>query len=260
MPFTPAHAAAALPLLRLRWLAASAFVIGTQVPDLPMFFPRLTPTYVTTHSATWTLPSNLPYALALLYAFEWSRPALVAVLPARLRLRLAGHAAPRFPRGVVAFRNTVASIALGILTHVVWDEFTHVNRFGMVLFPSLGRPWVHDIPGYRLLQFVSGGVGLLLIAGFALRWLRRQRVGPDLRRRFHEPARRLTLTLTVLVPVACVVLAYLRHPPAALTREALQPLAYDAVTTAIAAELIAALAIALLYRSARCTYTGDSVR
>ncbi|MDA0182520.1 DUF4184 family protein [Solirubrobacter phytolaccae] len=127
MPFTLAHPAAVLPLLRGP-LIGPALVAGAIAPDLPYFLtsldipvsaqswyePFLNGT--TSHSLDGVLAVDLPAALALLVVWLVVRPALAAMLPA-----VFGSAAPVRPRAV---GWVVVSLALGIATHLAWDELT----------------------------------------------------------------------------------------------------------------------------------------
>src|SRR5690606_21008716 len=60
----------------------------------------------------------------------------------------------------------------------VWDAFTHVGRWGIELIPALGDMW-GPLPGHTWLQHGSSVMGLLVIAAWALRSLRR--TGPRAR-------------------------------------------------------------------------------
>ncbi|MET0285299.1 MAG: hypothetical protein ABW352_12545 [Polyangiales bacterium] len=57
-----------------------ALVVGTQVPDLPMIFPGVTPTYATTHAYLLGTPLNVLYGAVLLALCVGIRPAALASL------------------------------------------------------------------------------------------------------------------------------------------------------------------------------------
>lgn len=65
------------------------------------------------------------------------------------------------------------SVVTGATTHVVWDTFTHRRRWGTEHLTGLGQQ-VGPLPAYQWLQFGSGVLGLLVLAVWAWRWLRRQ--------------------------------------------------------------------------------------
>lgn len=203
MPFTLAHPAAVLPLLRPPF-SALALVAGAVAPDVP-YFVRAAPVTVTaqtwyepfTNATTSHTPSgvtvvDLPIA-ALLYA-----GLLLAVPPARTLLPDAatpdphGHArtrraAPRNTPAGVLLRCTwvVASLLVGVLTHLVWDSFTHADGYVVTHVEQLGASAVADVSWARLLQHASTALGLLVLA--AAVWRHRRRIvgaaGSSARRR-----------------------------------------------------------------------------
>ena len=71
MPFTIAHAAAALPLRKTR-LVLSALVIGTMVPDL-QYFLRMAPDDRYGHSLRGALLLSLPLGLLTLWGLSPGR-------------------------------------------------------------------------------------------------------------------------------------------------------------------------------------------
>ena len=60
----------------------------------------------------------------------------------------------------------VVSLILGILTHILWDAFTHKSGFFVQLSPLLQQV-IHlgkiDIPVFKILQYLSGVLGLLIV-------------------------------------------------------------------------------------------------
>ena len=70
------------------------------------------------------------------------------------------------------------SAVLGALTHVVWDAFTHLDRWGMRLFPVLGRE-VAGSPLYWYLQYGGSALAAVVIAVFCGYALRRARVAAE---------------------------------------------------------------------------------
>src|SRR3712207_369015 len=88
MPFTPSHAAAALPFLRTP-LPASALVIRSMAPDLPLYLPFEFPW--ATHTARSVVSTDLLLGLVVWAVWHTllAAPAL-ACSPAGLRARLIG--------------------------------------------------------------------------------------------------------------------------------------------------------------------------
>lgn len=173
MPFTVAHAAAAVPLWRLsrHRLVASALVVGAMAPDFE---------YLVHLSARRTIGHTLPglvvlcLPLSLVALLLWHRLIAPAWAP------LLGRGAPRpiafwpWPRLAVV----AASALLGSLSHVVWDAFTHEH--GLVVrhagFLAATVPGT-GVPVYLLLQYASSVAGAVFLAV----WLHRH-LGHSVRR------------------------------------------------------------------------------
>ena len=167
MPLTPSHAVVALAFRRTS-LPASAVAIGAMTPDLPLFV-SFAPAYEHTHSLMW-LP--LTIALAALLWGLWR----VAIAPAARDLSPA-FLAERYPGPGGGLRalpvgasgrgrpilSTTAALVLGVLTHIVWDGFTHRSGWAVEAFPALQQS-VGGTPLYSLLQDGSSVLGLIIIA------------------------------------------------------------------------------------------------
>lgn len=186
MPFTLSHAVVALPFARGR-VPAAAVAIGAMTPDAPLFF-RVGVDYFATHTFPGMFLVGLPVAVALLLAWRMLlRPAAPELAPAWLRSRLpggwrtsaadgwwstwGGRAASGRQR-VVAIALVTAGLGIGIVTHVVWDSFTHSGRQGSAIFPAIGEQW-GPLPGYEWLQHTSSVLGLAVLAVWAIRRARR---------------------------------------------------------------------------------------
>jgi len=164
VPFTASHPAAVLPLVGTR-LPASALVIGSMVPDLPYFLP---PVSGPTHSPLGIVTVDLVLGGAawLVWHRLLAAPALAAA-PRRLRGRIGpGPRRVRFPPAVAA------ALVIGSATHVAWDEFTHVDRWGTRHVPALAREW-YGLAGYRWAQYASTVLGALAIVLWLRAWWRR---------------------------------------------------------------------------------------
>jgi hypothetical protein len=194
VPFTGSHPAAVVPLIRLG-LVPSALVIGSMTPDLPYFLP-LGIDSASTHSGAGILGVDL--ILGLLSFAVWQvlvAPLAVAIAPSGLRARLptprpapswrpgepgrrAHPSGPSHPRRLAdpgrdlrRLLLVMVSLWAGAATHVLWDEFTHINRFG---YRHLG--WLADqhgpLAGYRWAQYGSGVFGAVVIALAIRSWWR----------------------------------------------------------------------------------------
>jgi hypothetical protein len=173
MPFTLAHPAAILPLVRLlgRRVVPSALVVGSMTPDLAYVVPYVR--RAASHSPAGLVWFCLPVGLLAYWAFHrLIAPALVALLPTALRARLTGMLSRPARAPAAPLAMVLACLLLGAMTHVAWDAFTHRGAAGVVLIPALDTPLFafggHEVRIYRLLQHASTAVGLLILAA----WLR----------------------------------------------------------------------------------------
>jgi len=171
VPFTLAHAAAALPFRRLR-LVPSALIVGTFAPDCE-YFVRLGPSGGYGHTAAGAFLLSLPLGLAVLFLFHaLVKAPAVALLPECLQDRLP---LDRFRIGGGSrFALILGSLMLGIATHVGWDNFTHRNLWLYWHWPLLQQS-VHvagigSIPIYKGLQHLSTAAGLLILMFWCRHW------------------------------------------------------------------------------------------
>ena len=170
MPFTGSHPAAVLPLMRLG-LVPSALVIGSMAPDLPYYLP-LSIDSAKTHSPVGVFGIDL--LLGLLAYAVWRvlvGPLAVAIAPAALRARLPRWVRFRWSADPGPALLVIASLIAGAATHVLWDEFTHIHRWG---YRHVGWLAARHGPmeGYRWAQYGSGVIGGLLIALAVRSWWR----------------------------------------------------------------------------------------
>jgi hypothetical protein len=255
MPFTGSHPAAVLPLLRTR-LPASALVIGSVAPDLPYFVPlRLGEFYppvslgVPTHTA-WALVS-LDLLIGLLAWAVWHgvfAAPLVAMAPARLRARLAGRLHIGLRRRPAAVRDrglVVLALVIGSATHVGWDEFTHVDRWGSRHIAALSTTWM-GLEGYRWAQYAGGVLGALALVIWAVAWWRRTPADSTLDGLSGAAPRPPWFAMTAVVAAGAVVGFW-----SALTADGLRPAMFFGATRGGAAALGVALMLSLLWHGNR---------
>lgn len=184
MPFTLTHIAAILPVavVSRRALPFSALVIGSMIPDLPLFIARPV-TYATTHSIPGLFIACLPLGLACLLTFQYvmKRP-LFALMPDAIRGRCASLAIPCVEPSFRLFASASMAIVIGAASHVFWDSFTHRGRWGTRLFPWLNDDvltlWGHGVPGYKVLQYGSSLLLLPCMAVLLIGWLANQKPAP----------------------------------------------------------------------------------
>ena len=187
MPFTLSHAAAVLPALRGNGtgrgpLVPSVLVAGSFAPDMTYYVASVLPQAMefgdVTHSFAGVFTVDVLVTWALVGLWLLLREPLVALLPKGRQGRVAalvrcGAGTRRFSPSLALWWYVCA--ALGSLTHVVWDAFTHLDRWGMRLFPVLGEE-IAGSPLYWYLQYGGSAVAAVVIAVFVVVALRRQPV------------------------------------------------------------------------------------
>ncbi|WP_405838976.1 DUF4184 family protein [Streptomyces sp. NBC_01518] len=184
MPFTLSHAAAVLPAVRgdgrgRGRLVPAVLVAGSFAPDMTYYAASAVPGAMEFGEVTHSFPGVFTVDVAITWATValWLllREPLVALLPRARQARTAtllrcGTPRARATPSLVAW--WYVSAVLGGLTHVVWDAFTHHDRWGVRLFPVLDRE-LGGRPLFSALQYGSSAVGALLITAFVVRALRR---------------------------------------------------------------------------------------
>ncbi|GAA2076358.1 DUF4184 family protein [Actinomadura alba] len=250
MPFTLSHPAIVLPLARGR-LVPSAMVMGSMAPDLPYFLPFFKERWLT-HMFIGTVTVDLGLALLLLAVFhpllKWP---LIALCPAWVRGRVAVPA-----RGFDELRMNdlgwvLVSAAIGTFSHVSWDAFTHPDAPGVRWWPALAEPLAFGLPGFKVAQYGSGAIGLLVIAGWAFWWLRHATPAAD------EPAglpvrhRVATLTGTVVAGLAGSCYGALSWLPLNSDRSDLHARTVGGVIGAMAFATLALIAYSLVFHALR---------
>lgn len=245
VPFTPSHAAAALPFLRTP-LPPAALVLGTMAPDLLYYAPVPVPRGVT-HGVVGALTIDLAVALALFFVWQWwLRSPVIDLAPGAIRRRLPirGPRAWR-PSGASAVRSSlmlVAAALLGILTHLAWDAVTHQGPVAT----TLGlRTAVGPLPLTSTLQYASSAAGAVVLLVWTRRWMRRTPPTPETGVLTPRARRGAVATLVI---VGVVVAAAVGVPAVRHGRPPVDPqLVFDLVTAAIGAMALALALVALTW-------------
>jgi Domain of unknown function (DUF4184) len=207
MPFTPCHAAAAVPLRRLG-LPLSALVVGSMSPDFLYYIVGVQHTAYG-HSLQGLFVFSLPASLVVLAAFhallKWP---LLSLLPELLQSRLEPLAAQPFEwRGGRRLAIIVCAAFVGAVSHILWDGFTHYYGLGVQLFPELRErvsvgPFRTRI--FYILQDLSTLVGGALLLLWCLLWLRRAAPQPVTARVRRTTAFKVGWTLGLLLPAIAI--------------------------------------------------------
>jgi len=208
VPFTLAHPAAVLPLRR-RGLVFSAMVVGSMAPDFEYFFGLKRPI---SHTLPGILTFTLPLALAVLIVFhaivKW--PA-VWLLPHGWQARVIAPARGFRWLPFKRLLQILASIVLGIATHIFWDGFTHYDGWAAAYVPQLRKvvsvPLYHPMRFFAALQLFGSLLGVLLLGVCFIRWYLRAAPTPVAMRPQFAPAIRWSILIAMIV--TAVGLGYL---------------------------------------------------
>lgn len=198
MPFTLSHPALVLPLRGRAW-PTSSLVVGSVVLDVPKLFGADTLDGILHH---WIGGLVLGPVLGLITLVTWVhllRAPLIDLSPDWLRDRMPGPSR----RDRSWWRRAWVGLLVGVATHLLWDAFTHKNRWG-----DRHVAWLHEThagyPGYLWAQYVSSVLGVLVVAWYAVHDIRR--TAPRAR---HQHVRGLTGWLLFLPPILALVIGSL---------------------------------------------------
>lgn len=168
MPFTPAHPALVLSLIRWRYGSATALVIGSMSPDFEYFF-KMSVDGAHGHTLWGILYFDLPvtFFLAWLFHAVVKRNA-IHNLPGFLQRKFQDTLALDF---MAYFKSHVAifivSALVGATSHILWDNFTHNDGYFAGVIPAYKTVSIpYDGVRYPLffaLQTISSGVGLTIV-------------------------------------------------------------------------------------------------
>jgi hypothetical protein len=237
MPFTFAHPAAAVPLLRplKRYGVLSALVIGSFAPDLGYFLP-FTVARVDTHSLSGLIWFCLPVsALSYILFHRFMKEPLLDFFPA-IGSRLWGIKQP--DSSVTRWLAILISFLCGSMTHLIWDAFTHERGLFVRTIPVLHARlfWVGRYPvyGFNLLQHLSTIVGLVLILWWTWRWLKNTPAHPLSSPPMLTPFQRSKVSIAFLAIPAAIGIWFGTNGIGRLSgASALEAFAYEAVFSAL---------------------------
>ena len=169
MPFTPAHPAVILPLIRWRYFSATGLIVGSLSPDFEYFF-KMSVNAIHSHSRAGLFYFDLPVTIVLAILFhQLVKVNLIGNLPAILQKRFQDTLHFNFLKYL---KNNwwifLYSSIIGAGSHLVWDSFTHNGRFFTRQFSTIyeGTSVPFDginYPLFYVLQQISTTVGLIIV-------------------------------------------------------------------------------------------------
>ncbi len=178
MAFTFAHPAAVIPLQKYKEkFHFTALVLGSMAPDFEYFlFGK--PMQVAGHTLGGMFTVNLPLVLVVWVLYEaFVRDAVLKYMPEPFwRGAQSLRRSPRYIRHAQEAWVFAYSAIIGMLTHLLWDAFTHRTGFVVQAVPILQQAISIgglQVPVYKILQHGTTLVGLAVIAWFLLGRLKR---------------------------------------------------------------------------------------
>ena len=222
--------------LRDRWkLIWSALIIGSMAPDFEYFLLGAPRTHV-----LHTFPGLIIYTVPLAFVALWltheiMRSPCFEILPTKLNARLT-------PRRI-SFASlqqlfmVVVSIVIGIATHIAWDSFTHENTLitnrASWEHAQLPVPGVGEREAYKVLQYSSSVVGLIVIALVFYLWYRSTQPRRGVIQVFSE-IQKLAIWAALFIGAAAITYEHM-EPVYLSHRFSVRLLAVDSVVCGLAA-------------------------
>jgi hypothetical protein len=173
MPFTPAHSAIVLPLLKSRYFSATALIAGSVAPDFE-YFIRMAPKDIHSHTIAGLFYFDLPVVVLISLLFhQVVKNNLIENLPGFLQQRFEDTRVFNF---IHYIKNNpfvfLSSALIGSISHLFWDGFTHGNGYFATHLPFYRGTIVPfdgaRYPFFYALQHVSTYVGLFIVILFII--------------------------------------------------------------------------------------------
>ena len=270
MPFTLSHAAAALPFRRFKpvW---PALVIGTFAPDL-QYFIWISDEDRSGHHFPAVVFFTLPLALVVLWLFEWvvKGPA-IELLPSGVQRRLQDKVEPLSFRGWKRFVSIILWTAVGIFTHLAWDQFTHSHTRAATIWDVLNTqvsvPFLQPIALTKALQYLSTILGLLALAAWLAAWYLRTSPVPEAAVREFSSFVKVAVVFVMIMIALLAGYAYavflLSGHEEPISRSYLAATLFESVTLVLCIELLlygAALTVSVRSRRLRTPQLEETTR
>lgn len=224
------------------------------VPDL-VWFALGADAYNVSHSLLGVVTLDVVVTVAIVAV--WRFVVLAAardVLPLAVGERLPDSCGVRLAQ----WPAVALGAACGAATHVVWDAFTHPGRWGTTHLAVL-RDDLAGLPGYRWAQYVSGVLGLAVVAAYLVRrWPVQPRL-PVVDQRVTPWQRGVLLAVVFGGPLIVAAVTALASRPEGVRPALVSAVSRFGVTIGVAV-LLASCLWWLLPRRVRTGRVGSAVR
>jgi hypothetical protein len=173
MPFTPAHPAIILPLIRSRYFSATGLIAGSMSPDFEYFF-KMSVNSVHSHTVAGLFYFDLPVTILISLLFHFVvKKNLIYNLPLFLQKKFQALLELDFIKYLKEHSWIFLTPALlGAASHIFWDGFTHNNSFFVRTLPFYKGAHVPfegvKYPLWYALQHLSTWIGLAIVLTYVL--------------------------------------------------------------------------------------------
>lgn len=176
MPFTFSHPALVLPLTALpkKTYSLTGLIVGSAVPDFE-YFIRMNTSSIYSHTWLGVLWFDIPFGIALCFLYhQVVRDMLIHNLPQQYFRRFVPFTNSNF---IEYFRQNyftvIISIAVGAVSHIIWDGFTHYDGIFVPYLLWLEKSITilgYPVFIYQILQHLSTIVGGVIILWVLLKF------------------------------------------------------------------------------------------
>lgn len=213
MPWTFAHPAAILPFRRFcpKYLSLDGLIIGAISPDIGYYVGYLS-LLNKAHTPIGVVFICMPASLLIIICIRLLHKHAAELLPSPHRQAIRSLRPIAITESISDFFRLIVAIAIGAVTHIIWDSFTHATGYAVALISGLQAP-VFTLAGktiylYKILQYVSTVFGIVVLVMTYQAWLSRV-TSAQAYQDEQSDAQRYTILLVVfsVVLMAAVVLA-----------------------------------------------------
>jgi len=169
MPFTFAHPALVLPLInkQKKICSVTGLVIGSIIPDFESFL-TLDEHKIYGHTWLGVFWFDLPLAIMAAFVFHGIvRDPLIKNLPAYFGHKFVHYI--NFKWGAYFRKHAlmiIISMLIGIVSHLLWDAFTHLNLANPDATDS--NILVFNMRLYMILQYSNSLIGLIIVCWYVI--------------------------------------------------------------------------------------------
>jgi hypothetical protein len=198
----------------------SALIIGTFAPDLE-FFLRFAPKGPFGHTTRGLFLFCLPVGFVVFWIYqEVVKEPLAALMPRSVRHKISADSYPLSLRYPLQLALVLVSVFVGAVTHLLWDSFTHGDRWPAhhwsFLTQAVTLPVLGVVHYYKLLQYFSTVFGSLAVFFWFLHWVRTAPIQQEPAGRLVSPAHvriaRIAIPSIALLGAVFRTLVALGHP------------------------------------------------